>query len=158
MVEPKVLRELLELLNRPEIPIDVRTVIADELGKRQYMPAKKLLLEGLTDSNSNMRSACIRALGIEMEIQEAAPTLVEILLNDEFEHVRIDAAYGLGALRYKRALPVLKQIILDEKYDVTLREAAYEAVLSILGKEPDEDPTESIGKPVNIDWDLVHKL
>src|SRR5208337_186718 len=99
MVEPKVLRELQELFSRPEIPIDVRTSIADELGKRQYLPAKELLMEALTDSNSNMRSACIRALGIEMEVAEAAPILVEILLNDEFEHVRIDAAYGLGALR-----------------------------------------------------------
>ena len=158
MVEPKVLRELQELFSRPEIPIDVRTSIADELGKRQYLPAKELLMEALTDSNSNMRSACIRALGIEMEVAEAAPILVEILLNDEFEHVRIDAAYGLGALRYRQALPALKQVILDEKYDITLRGAAYEAVLSILGKEQEENPAESFGKPPIIDWDLVYRL
>ncbi len=158
MVEPKILRELLELFGRPEIPVDVRSSIADELGKRQYLPAKDLLMQGLSDLDSNMRSACIRALGIDMEIREAAPALMEILLNDEYEHVKIDAAYGLGAIRYKQALPALKQIILDDKYDMTLRGAAYEAVLSILGKESEEDPTESIGKPANIDWDLVHKL
>jgi HEAT repeat protein len=158
MVEPKILRELLDLLRRPEIPVDVRSAIADELGKRQYLPAKDFLLQGLTDPDSNMRSACIRALGIDMEIREAAPTLVEILLNDEYEHVKIDAAYGLGSLRYKPAIPALKAVILDERYDMTLREAAYKAVLSILGKEQDGDEIPVIGKPTVIDWDLVHKL
>jgi HEAT repeat protein len=121
MIEARILQELLHLLSRPEIPIDVRTTIADELGKRQYVPAKKLLLQGLTDPDSNMRSACIRGLGIEMETREAAPVLLDILLNDEFEHVRIDAAYGLGALRYKPALSALKQVILNNAYDMTLR-------------------------------------
>jgi HEAT repeat protein len=155
MVEPKILRELLNLLNRPEIPTNVRSVIADELGKSRYLPAKEALMLGLNDQDSNMRSACIRALGIEMEVREAAPMLMEILLRDEFEHVRIDAAYGLGALRYKPALPALKVVILDNTYDMTLREAAYDAVLSILGKDEGEFPTDN---PTIIDWDLVNGL
>lgn len=156
MIEPKILRELLDLLRRPEIPVDVRSAIVDVLGQRQYLPAKDLFLQGLTDPDSNMRSACIRALGIDMQIREAAPILIEILLNDEREHVKIDAAYGLGGLRYKDALPALKQVILDDQYDVTLRDAAYRAVLSILGKEKDEFPT--FGVPTVIDWELVRKL
>ncbi len=158
MIDPRILREMLEFFNRAEVPIRVRASIAEELGERQYLPAREALLAGLSDSDANMRSACIRAVGTDMELCEAGPLLTEILLNDEFEHVRIDAAYGLGALRYKQALPALKEIILDKKYDMTLRSAAYEAVLSILGKEQEESPSESIGKPANIDWDLVHKL
>lgn len=156
MVEHRILQELLELLRRPEIPINVRTAIADELGNRQYLPAKNLLLQGLTDADSNMRSTCIRAVSFGLELREAAPTLIEILLNEEYEHVRIDAAYGLGTLRYKQALPSLKQVILDDALHMTLREAAYEAVLSILGKDTEEVP--EIGKPTVIDWGLVHSL
>jgi HEAT repeat protein len=156
MLEPKILRELLNLLSRTEIPINVRSVIADELGRCRYLPAKELLILGLNDADSNMRSACIRALGIEMEVREAAPTLMEILLHDEFEHVQIDAAYALGALRYKLALPALKQVTLDESRDMTVREAAYEAILSILGRDEEEIP--SIGASTDIDWDLVRSL
>jgi HEAT repeats len=156
MVEPKILRELLNLLNRPEIPTNVRSVIADELGKSRYLPAKEALMLGLNDQDSNMRSACIRALGIEMEVREAAPILMEILLHDEFENVQIDAAYGLGALRYKGALTALKQVTLDESRDMTVRGAAYEAILSILGRESEEIP--DIGAPAVIDWDLVRSL
>ena len=155
MVEPKILRELLSLLSRPEIPIDVRSAIADALGSSQYLPAKELLMRGLTDQDSNMRSACIRALGIDMEVREAAPMLIQILLHDEWEHVRIDAAYGLGALRYKEALPALKQVILDGTHDTTLREAAFIAVLEILGRD---ERIPSFEEPIEIDWDLVNSL
>ena len=112
MIDPRILREMLEFFNRAEVPIRVRASIAEELGERQYLPAREALLAGLSDSDANMRSACIRAVGTDMELCEAGPLLTEILLNDEFEHVRIDAAYGLGALRYKQALPALKEIIL----------------------------------------------
>lgn len=156
MAEPKILRELLGLLGRSEIPVEVRSVVADELGKHRYLPAKDLLMQGLTDANANMRSACIRALGIEMEVREAAPLLVEILLHDEFEHVQIDAAYGLGALRYKPALAALKEATLDESRDMTTRGAAYEAILSILDRESDEIP--DFGAPTVIDWDFVRDL
>jgi len=156
MVEPKILRELTDLLARPEIPVDVRTAIVDELGSRQYLPAKELLLQGLIDSDSNMRSACIRALGMGMEVREAAPVFVDILLHDEFEHVQIDAAYGLGALHYKPALPALKEAILDEGRDITTREAAYKAVLSILDRDSEE--IAGFDAPTVIDWDFVNKL
>src|SRR6266566_3185324 len=151
MIDPKILRDLLDLLGRPEIPINVRTSIATELGQHHYLPAKELLIAGLHDPDSNMRSACITALSIDMQLKEVAPHLVEILLEDEFENVRIDAAYGLGALRYKTALPSLKLVIQDESLDMSLRGSAFKAVLSILGREQD-DPPELWGKPVDIDW------
>src|SRR5262249_47545551 len=146
---------LLTLFGRPEIPVNVRSAIADELGTSGYLPAKNLLMQGLSNKDSSMRSACIRALGIEMEVREAASLLVAILLYDEYEHVKIDAAYGLGALRYKPGLPA-QQVILEAEHDVTLRDAAYKAVLSILGKEDAED--QHVGKAIDIDWDFVHGL
>ena len=86
------------------------------------------------------------------------PALVEILLHDDFEFVRMAAASGLGAIRYKPALPALKEVILEDKYDMTLREAAYEALLAILGKDQDEFPAESFDRKTAIDWDLVRRV
>ena len=91
-----------------------------------------------------------------MEVMEAAPALLDILLHDEFEHVQIDAAYVLGALRYRPALPSLKEVILDENRDMTTREAVYEAVMSILDKERDEISSDEAS--TTIDWDFVNKL
>ena len=78
--------------------------------------------------------------------------------DDDFEFVRMAAASGLGALRYEPALPALKEVILADKYDMTLREAAYEGLLAILGKDQDEFPAESFNRKTIIDWDLVRKI
>src|SRR6266576_3954419 len=60
--------KMLEFFNRAEVPIRVRASIAEELGERQYLPAREALLAGLSDSDANMRSACIRAVGTDMEL------------------------------------------------------------------------------------------
>jgi HEAT repeat protein len=155
MIQPAVLRELLQLFERSDIPDTVRMSIADVFGEAHYEPAKDALLVGMAHSDAAIRSSCVKALSTGWELPGIGPLLVDILLNDEFEFVRMDAAAGLGSIRYKPALPALKEVILNEKYHMTLREAAYEAVLSILGRE-DEFPV--IGKPTVIDWDLVQKL
>lgn len=158
MTAPSVLRELLELFKRAEIPVQVRASIAEELGEARYLPAKEALLAGLAYPDSAMRCSCIKALANNWELEEVGPFLVDILLKDEFEFVRVNAACGLGAIRYKEALQALKQVILDDSYDMTLRETAYEAVLSILGRV-DEDVLETgVDKPTPIDWDLVRNL
>jgi HEAT repeat protein len=158
MVQPKVLRELLELFKRTDIPDTVRMSVADVLGEARYEPAKEALIAGMTHPDAAMRSSCVKALSTSWELQEIAPRLVDILLNDEFEFVRVDAATGLGAIRYRRALPSLKTVILDESHDMTLREAAYEAVLAILGRKEEDDEIRDFDKATLIDWDLVRSL
>ena len=68
-----------------------------------------------------------------------------------------DAAQGLGAIHYKESLPVLKRIILESDNEA-LREMAYEAVLSILGKDDYDILKEGVDKPTVIDWELVRAL
>lgn len=158
MIEPRILRELLALFQREDIPVTVRTSIAQVLGETSYIPAKEALLAGLTHPDASMRSSCINALANDWELGEVGPALVEILLHDDFEFVRMAAASGLGAIRYKQALPALKEVILKDKYDMTLREAAYEGLLAILGKDQDVFPAESFDKKTTIDWDLVRRV
>jgi len=59
MIHPAVLRELLRLFERPEIPDTVRMSIADVLGEARYEPAKDALLAGLTSSDAGIRSSCV---------------------------------------------------------------------------------------------------
>lgn len=158
MIEPRILRELLTLFQREDIPVTVRTSIAQVLGEASYTPAKGVLIKALTYPDASMRSSCINALANDWELAEVGPALVEILLHDDFEFVRMAAASGLGAIRYKPALPALKEVILEDKYDMTLREAAYEALLAILGKDQDEFPAESFDRKTAIDWDLVRRV
>jgi len=158
MRDEKILEELLRLFIRQETPPGVRAAIAQEFGESRYYPAKEALLEGLTSSDAVIRDACIESLAIRWKLDELGPRLIEILEGDEYDFVRMRAAEGLGAIRYKEALPILKRIILESAHDQALQETAYEAVLSILGKEEDKIIEAGIDKPIVIDWELVHSL
>src|ERR1700686_534949 len=135
MNDEKLLRELLELFLRREIPVGVRAAIANELGQSHYLPAKEALLAGLSDSDAVLRKECIDALANYWKLEEIGPKLIHVLESDEYDFVRMVAADGLGAIRYREALPVLKRVILESTEDESLQETAYESVLSILGKQ-----------------------
>jgi HEAT repeat protein len=84
--------------------------------------------------------------------------LIDVLLNDEHEFVRMTAASGLGAIRCQDALPALKWVILNDDFDMTLRESAYESVLQIMGLHDDVEPMEDEDSPIRIDWEFVRNL
>lgn len=158
MTDQTILEELFRLFSRPEMPGGVRSAIASELGQELYYPAKQALVEGLSDEDPIVRDSCIEALANHWELQEIAPRLIKLFEDDEYDFVRMRAAQGLGSLRYREALPVLKRIILDSSKDESLQETAYEAVLSILGKDEYDILKEGVDKPTVIDWDLVRSL
>lgn len=157
-MEDAILKELLDLFRRAEIPGQVRATIAQVLGPSRYFEAKDALLAGLEDPDPVVRDACIDTLADDWQLSEVAPFLVPILEADAYEFVRMSAATGLGILRYEAALPALKNAILDESTDISFKEVAYEAILRILGRA-DELPTiEEPEKEVEIDWDFVRRL
>lgn len=158
MADENILRELLQLFVRKEIPALIRSAIVREFGEGHYYPAREALFAGLADSEAVVREECIKALANDWTLQEVGPRLVEILENDDYGFVRMTAACGLGSIRYREALPVLKRAILDDKEHESLREIAYEAVLSILGKEEDDILETGVDQPTVIDWDLVRSL
>lgn len=158
MVSERILAELLEMFCRREIPGGVRSSIASELGLAKYYRAKEAFIEGLSEEDPLVRDRCIEALANHWQFQEVGSRLIELFEGDEYDFVRMRAAAGLGSIRYERALPVLKRVIMDESEDDSLRETAYDAVLSILGKEEDDILETGVDKPTVIDWDLVRSL
>lgn len=157
MREERVLRELLSLFNREEIPVGVRAAAADELGESRFVPAKDALLAGLENPDPVMRRSCILALALGFKAAEAAPKLMQILADDDTDFVKLDAALGLGHLRSREALTTLKRIVLDEGQGDDLRETAYEAILSILGLD-DGRGEHDLARPISIDFDLIRRL
>ena len=157
MKEEKVLEELFGLFVRDEIPAAVRAAIATHFGESQYLLAKEAVLAGLSDKDPMVRDACIGALANDWELEEVGPKLIEIMENDPQDFVRMDAAQGLGAIRYPEALAALKRVILEDDNE-SLREMAYEAVLAILGKDKYDILEDGVDKATVINWDLVRSL
>ncbi len=158
MEKEKVLEELFGLFVREEIPAEVRAAIATHFGEQHYLLAKEAVIAGLSDKDSMVRDACIGALANDWQLEEVGPKLIEIMENDPQDFVRMDAAQGLGSIRYTEALPALKRVILESSDDEALRDLAYEAVLSILGKDNYDILEEGVDKPTLIDWELVRSL
>lgn len=157
MEKEKVLEELFGLFVREDIPAEVRAAIATHFGDCQYLLAKEAVVAGLSDKDPMVRDACIGALTNDWELEEVGPKLIEMMENDPQDFVRMDAAQGLGAIRYTEALPALKRVILEGDNE-PLREMAYEAVLAIVGKDKYDILEEGVNKPTIIDWELVRSL
>jgi HEAT repeat protein len=158
MENESVLEELFGLLIREEIPTEVRAAIARHFGEQHYLLAKEAVIAGLSDKDPMVRDASIDALANYWELHEVGPKLIEMVENDPQDFVRMRAAQGLGTIRYTEGLPTLKRVILESSDDEALQETAYEAVLSILGKDEYDILEGGVDKPTVIDWELVHTL
>jgi HEAT repeat protein len=158
MENDSVLEELFHLFVRAEIPPEVRAAIATHFGAIRYLLAKEAILAGLSDNEPLVRDACVDVLANQWQLEEVGPKLVEMMEDDEQDFVRMGAAQGLGAIRYREAIPVLKQIILDSNSEDALQAMAYEALLSILGKDEYDALERGVDEPTVIDLELVRNL
>ncbi len=87
----------------------------------------ELYLDGMSDEDSGVRSASVRALG-----RHGDPEHVDLIvnaLNDEVEGVRIEAARALQRVHSARAIkPLIEAINEDEEPNVDVRAAAADAL------------------------------
>jgi len=77
------------------------------------------LCDGFSSSSALLRHELAYVLG-QMQMDEAIPTLIEIL-SDVEEHVMVrhEAAEALGAIGNRKAVPVLEKYLDDENAEVS---------------------------------------
>ncbi len=79
-----------------DMDLSVQSQAAQAL-KNIGSPCLPALSEMLKNPSSDTRSIAARTLG-QMAIEEAVPILIEVLYNDQFPHVRCNAAAALGEI------------------------------------------------------------
>lgn len=110
-----------------------------DLAEAKYYPAKEYFVEGLSSKDPDYRWACVSALVTHW--QDDDPRIIAFLMdmieNDPDGQVRDIAVSSLGILSIQDALPLLKDITLNEREDRITRKAAYVSILRILNQSED---------------------
>lgn len=126
----ETIQQLLEDLKSPHGI--VRSEAAKRLGELKSKEAIHALTEILKeDRDVLVRSSAASALGeIGSEAKEAVETLIETMQKDRTIGVRLGAVVALGKIGSIESLPILRQIMEEEK-DTTLRSWVAHAIRKI---------------------------
>jgi hypothetical protein len=148
----------------PTIDVERAQHLLRVAARTGLMTAEPQVSRFLTSSHSELRQAALRVLVFWWGLGERyLDACRDMLLNDPDADVRTTAASCLGAIRDsskdQKDLRLLASIVRDRQTDSYLREAAYEALLSIIGIPPDQRPSaaQDLDFERDIDWDLVDR-
>lgn len=114
--------------------------IINDLARAEFYEAKSHFMTGLAKSDPGYRSACIVALGLvwEEKSTEFISKLLDKAKTDPDAGVREIALFTLGSLNIKDALPLLKNLVEDDKKSFLARKTAYSQILSIYKYPPEK--------------------
>ena len=113
--------ELVRLLESGGLPIDRQTRVISALGRAQFKPAIPTLLAGLDNPDPAVRSTATEALGAIGVVDEVAPRVRALLVDEDLE-VRKSAIAAVAALGDREAVaPLLKLADVDAtEFDATM--------------------------------------
>jgi len=124
---------LLERLQEPATPADVKRLAAASLGGMEARTAVPALIKLLQDRDAHVRRWAVAALGEIADRQTVAP-LCKVLTKDPDPGVRIEAAFRLGKFGGEAARPALAAALKDSNADV--RRLAEAALKELAGGSP----------------------
>ena len=110
----------------------LRAYAASALGKFDREEVRRLLVQGLRDSNVRVRISAAKSLG-SLRAKEAVEILEYKVARDPEPQMRLQAIQALGEIGSGGALEFLEKLLLDEKEALPSRSAALE---SLIGNEP----------------------
>jgi len=108
---------LLERLQEPATPADVKRLAAASLGGMEARTAVPVLMKLLADRDARVRRWAVAALG-EIADPETVVPLSKVLTNDPDPGVRIEAAFRLGKFGGEAARPAFTAALKDANADV----------------------------------------
>lgn len=109
----------------------LQAIVLNMLGQMEVKEAVPEIVRLLKDDNKIVRASAMWALG-KIGDESAVAELKKVMLNDSDKDCRMAAAFSLGMLGSKKAIPYLKQALEDEDKTVKLRAAGS---LGILGND-----------------------
>src|SRR5438445_12820823 len=107
---------LLERLQEPATPADVKRLAAAALGGMEARTAVPVLTKLLADRDPRVRRWAVAALG-EIADQETVAPLSKVLATDPDPGVRVEAAFRLGKFGGEAARPALAAALKDANAD-----------------------------------------
>ncbi|MEY3051789.1 MAG: hypothetical protein RLY31_1574 [Bacteroidota bacterium] len=114
-----------------EVDVDFTNPLVQELYTYQDKGMVDSLLRYFKDKNPTMRYLAVQAFASQQDT--AAVDSLGVMLYDPVDEVRVAAAYALGQLRHKRAVPLLTAAF--DRYDTTGISFVFNgAVLEAIGK------------------------
>lgn len=124
------LEALLNILGDSKREVDLRITIAWILGQLQVTEVVEGMLELFDQEQSVVAWEIAKSLVIIRDARVIEPFINNLLKNQNLEK-RITAAYALGALADKKALPALLGVLKDKHEDARLRGQVAEALAQI---------------------------
>jgi HEAT repeat protein len=136
-----------------------------ELGDSESVPN---IVELLSDGDGDVRYFALQSLVLDLKqkTEEMARRCFLILQEDSEEEVRGMAAACIGSIYFSskngEVFKRLKGIVRDLSEPGFVREAAYQAMFSVVGKPPSEwpwlDGPRKVFEESDIDWSLVAQM
>jgi HEAT repeat protein len=117
--------DILRLTNDDLVPIRFAAAVA--IGESKYSAGKNSVAQLLKDSDENVRLAADYALVMLGGSKSYTEQIRKAMASDD-QQVRANAAFLLGKIGDKKALPLLHQAIRDEASDDRVRLNAIEAI------------------------------
>ena len=130
----EVVKFLLYAMKDRDVPI--RRAAAWGLHRHPGRLVMKTLVQATADRSPEVRAAAVRALGYMKRLREwpeAVPPLIRVLESDASGTCRAGAAWALGQLKARRAVPALTKALRDP--DKSVRSRASEALRWLVGSK-----------------------
>jgi HEAT repeat protein len=112
-----------------------------DLAEAEFYEAKSYFIKGLDSDDPDYRWACLTALVTHWKEKTIILKLFEMAKNDGDTDVKYLAISSLGILKEKKALPLLKKILLGPENNY-IKQSAYIAVSRILNLFPEREISE----------------
>ena len=108
--------------------------IAHPLAETRYEPLRKFLIELLESPNEIFRLNAVHLLGSHWpEKQDIGKKLIELLINDPNDDVRMLAASALSHIKYVEAQKALSQCVSNPREDPSVRDSCIDAIRILSG-------------------------
>ncbi len=139
--QERVYTALLEVLHKPEEPIDVRRRALEAISPFSRPEVSDLIKTAYHTDDIKMKVSAIFAMGHNCDLAWLPTLLLE--LDDDRADIRYEAAGALGDLGAEEAIPHLLDKVVDQ--DERVREAAIKA-LGEIGNEPAKQALDKLAK------------
>lgn len=108
--------------------------LAHPLCEEHYEPLRQFLIKLLDSPNDGIRLQTTHLLNTHWpEKQDIGEKLIELLLNDPDDSVRMIAGSGLGSIKYVKALKVLNQVANNPMEEEHVRNACIDSIRVLQG-------------------------
>ena len=152
------LRSQLARLRSGTIPPDELYGLLHQFGESGFIEAKSEIEKYLQHEDPQLRYIALNVLTLHWKCTRHRKTCEEFVLTDEDSENRRLGTIGLGALlegtQDPEALDLLLQVFRDEEEEWHVRDSAYSAILYILGRPVNEQPSGSrrLDHATDVNW------